>query len=123
MKRVIGLVVVGACAIAVGLVAQGCSKSDDSSNGSTPTVVAANATVLDASSSDDVTVVPGKLLFPKATHADIGSKKAGDVLVGDAGTSAGSPNKFGFLRKVVSVGDDGTNYVVTTTQGTLLDVV
>jgi hypothetical protein len=121
MKRVIGLVVVAGSALGIAL--GGCSKSDSSDQGSTPTVVAANATILDASSSDDVTVQTGKLLFPKATHADIGSKKAGDVLVGDAGVSPGSPNPFGFLRKVVSVTDDGTSYVVTTTQGTLLDVV
>ena len=121
MKRALGLLVVGASAIAIAL--GGCSKSDDSSNASTPTTIAPNATILDASSANDVTVQPGKLLFPKSTHADIGSKKAGDVLVGDAGTTPDSPNPFGFLRKVVSVTDDGSNYVVTTTQGTLLDVV
>lgn len=102
-------------------VACGSSKDDAPAGGSVK--VADGVTVLDATSADDVTVVPGKLIFPKATHADIAAKKAGDVLVGDAGTTPTSPNPWGFLRKVVSVTDDGTNVTVTTEQATLADVV
>ncbi|MGZ3420775.1 MAG: hypothetical protein ACXVEE_23060 [Polyangiales bacterium] len=85
--------------------------------------LAGNVSVMQAASVDDVAVLPGKLLFPKATHADVASKQAGDILVGEAGTSAATPNKWGFLRKVVSVSDDGTNIVVTTEQANLTDVV
>lgn len=115
------LVTAGVCAFALG----GCGKSDDI-GGAAPieTKVASNVTLIDSNASNDVTVLPGKLVFPKATHADILGKKPGDVLVGDEGTSPASPNPFGFLRKVVSVVDDGKgSIVVTTTQGTLLDVV
>ncbi len=80
-------------------------------------------TFLDSTQTDDVLVVTGSLGFPKATHADIAGKKAGDVLVGDAGKSATSPNKWGFLRKVKSVTDDGTNYVVATEPASMVDIV
>src|SRR4051812_4786487 len=103
-----------------------CSSSKDEApqqQGDGSITLAANVNVMVAANVDDVAVLPGKLLFPKAAHGDIASKQAGDILVGEAGQSASTPNKWGFLRKVVSVSDDGTNIVVTTAQATLADVV
>ncbi len=84
-------------------------------------VLAPGVTVLDETRAVDVTVLEGKLVFPKATHPEMASKKAGDVLVGDAGDPAKNP--WGFLRKVVSVAEEGDQIVVTTEQATLEDVV
>jgi len=103
-----------------------CGSSKDEAKGpagSETITLAQGVTVLEAKTVDDVTVLGDRLLFPRGTHSDIASKKAGDVLVGDAGISETTPNKWGFLRKVVSVTDDGTNYVVTTTPADLTDVV
>jgi hypothetical protein len=109
--------------ILVAFAACSSSKDDPQPTGDGSITLAGNVTVLQAANTDDVVVQTGKLVFPKATHADIASKKPGDVLVGDAGTSPSSPNKWGFLRKVVSVADDGTNITVTTEQATLADVI
>ena len=46
------------------------------------------------------------------------------MLVAEPGVSATTANPWGFLRKVVSVTDDGNgNSVVTTEQATLLDLI
>ncbi|GAC1549177.1 MAG: hypothetical protein NVS3B10_12600 [Polyangiales bacterium] len=105
-----------------------CGKGSDDPGGAPPgtgnVVVAKNVTSLDAHGADDVVVTPTKLWFPKATHADIAGKKPGDVLVAEAGTTAGTRNKYGFLRKVVSVTDDGKgNYAVATKTATFLDLL
>jgi hypothetical protein len=103
-----------------------CGSSKDEAPapvGSGGVTVAQGVTILEAKSVDDVTVQADRLVFPRATHADIASKKAGDVLVGDAGISPTTPNKWGFLRKVVSVTADGDNYVVVTERADLTDVI
>lgn len=104
-----------------------CGSSNESET-PTPTgdgtvVVAQGVTILESKSTDDVTVQADRLLFPKATHANIGGKKAGDVLVGDAGFSPTTPNKWGFLRKVKAVRAEGDNYVVDTEAAHLGDVI
>jgi hypothetical protein len=100
------------------------SKSTDPTPGDGTVKVAEGVVSLDAAHADDVTVAVGKLSFPKSTHPEIASLVAGNVLVGEAGTSPTTPNPWGFLRKVVSVSDDGAgNSVVTTTQATILDLV
>ncbi|MBI2396051.1 MAG: hypothetical protein HYV09_41190 [Deltaproteobacteria bacterium] len=86
-------------------------------------VLAEGVTLLDAQRADDVEVLPGKLVMPKATHGDLATKKAGDVLVGDAGVTATTKNRWGFLRKVVSVREEAGNLVFETTQAEIGDVV
>jgi hypothetical protein len=111
--------------LAVAALGSGACSSKDSQTGGEPTTlkVASGVISLDAAHADDVVVTVGKLAFPKASHPEIASATAGTVLVGEAGTSPTSGNKWGFLRKVVSVSDDGAgNAVVTTQQATLLDL-
>lgn len=100
------------------------SKSTDSGQGDGTTLKVASGVIsLDALHADDVGVATGKLVFPKATHPEIAVVPVGTVLVAEAGVSPTSANKWGFLRKVVSVSDDGAgNSVVTTQQATLLDL-
>ncbi len=100
------------------------NKSADPTAAAGTVTIAAGVVSLDAAHADDVTVTVGKLAFPKATHPDIASLAAGAVLVGEAGVSPATANPWGFLRKVVSVTDDGNgNSVVTTQQATILDLV
>ncbi len=105
------------------MAACGSSKDDTKPADNGGVVLAEHVLILEAKTADDVTVQGDRLLFPRATHADIASKQAGDVLVGDAGFSPNSPNQWGFLRKVVSVKEDGDNYVVLTERADLTDVV
>lgn len=108
------------------MVACGSSKEDDAqtpTGGEGTIVVAQGVTILESKSTDDVTVQAGRLLFPKANHADIASKKPGDVLVGDAGFSPATPNRWGFLRKVKTVRTEGDNIVVETEAAHLGDVI
>jgi hypothetical protein len=106
-------------------VACGSARDDETENptGENTIVLAQGVTVLDAKKTDDVTVQATRLIFPKATHADIAGKKAGDVLVGDAGFSTGTPNRWGFLRKVKAVRTEGDTIVVDTEQANLTDVI
>lgn len=86
-------------------------------------VLVDDVTTFDASSADDVTVLPDRLLMPMSTHPEIEKAKAGDILVGDRGSSPDSPNRTGFLRRIVSVDEDGDDYVVTTEMATLTEVI
>lgn len=105
------------------MAACGSSKDESKAPETGGVTLADGVVILESKSADDVTVQGDRLLFPKTAHADIASKKAGDVLVGDAGFSPNTPNKWGFLRKVVSVTEEGDNYVVKTERADLTDVV
>jgi hypothetical protein len=125
MARLRTLLALSAVSGFFAMVACGASKEEETQ---TPTgdgsiTVAQGVTILESKSTDDVVVQAGRLLFPKAAHADIGSKKPGDVLVGDAGFSPTTPNKWGFLRKVKSVTTEGDNFVVMTETAHLGDVI
>ncbi len=101
-----------------------CSSKSSTPTGAATVTLAQGVTSLTASQADDVSVSAGQLSFPAATHPDITALQAGAVIVGEAGISAGTKNPWGFLRKVVSVADDGNgNTVVTTQQATLLDLL
>lgn len=97
------------------------SSKDEPATGSVGGVVLVDGVkILDAKQANDVAVLAGKLELPKSTHD---APKVGDVLVGDAGETADSPNKFGFLRRVTAVREEGGKYVVDTEQAELGDVV
>lgn len=112
-----------ALASTIAFVACGSSRDDSQNPEQTTVVVAEGVTVLESRTTDDVTVQANRLLFPKATHADIAGKKPGDVLVGDAGFSPNTPNRWGFLRKVKAVRTEGDNIVVDTERADLTDVI
>ncbi|QSQ11366.1 GON domain-containing protein [Myxococcus landrumensis] len=62
---------------------------------------------------DDVTVTPTSLIFPKATHAEVLAWKPGRIVVAGPGAGAGK-NPLGFARRVVSLAEEGEDIVVTT---------
>jgi hypothetical protein len=96
-----------------------CSSGSGGSS-STDAVLTQSASLV--SNPDDITVTPTQLIMPASTHADMLSHKAGDLLIGDRGVE-GAVNQTGFVRKVVSVTQTGSNIVVTTTPATILDAV
>ena len=102
----------------VAAMACGSTKEDPAPAGAV--VLAPGVTVLDAKQANDVTVLPGQLVFPKGT---LSGPKVGDILVGDAGSAADSPNKWGFLRRVTAVREEAGKIVIDTTQAELTDVV
>lgn len=62
---------------------------------------------------DDVSVTPTALRFPKATHPEVLAWKPGRIIVAGPGEGAGK-NPLGFARRVVSVAEQGEDLVVTT---------
>lgn len=62
---------------------------------------------------DDVSVTPTALIFPKAAHAEVLTWKPGRLVVAGPGEGAGK-NPMGFARRVVTVAEQGEDIVVTT---------
>src|ERR1019366_4965138 len=94
-----------------------------SSGGSTPSnavVVTAQTKMLDQTAAENLVVSTDRstLTLPSAS-AVAQSVVPGDVLA--IGSTTATPG--GLLRKVVSVSQSGSNIVVSTTQGTLADVL
>lgn len=117
VSSVSGLVLAGSLAA--------CSKSSSDGGGDPGTgtvTIPKNVVVIEGKSADDVQVFADHLVFPSATHPELKSKQAGDILVGDASATSAS-NKDGYLRKVVSVKDDGTNITIVTDRAYLTDAI
>lgn len=68
-----------------------------------------------------VTVAETSLRFPSAEFPDLLPLAAGDVLIGNAADDGTLKNPSGFLRKIVSVAEEGGEIVVTTEEATLAD--
>lgn len=68
-----------------------------------------------------VTVAESSLRFPAAEFTDLLPLAAGDVLIGNAADDGTLKNPSGFLRKVVSVAEEGAEIVVTTEPASLAD--
>jgi hypothetical protein len=109
-------------AVIATLIASAACSSSSSGPAQGSATLTDNATVIDAASAADVIVMPDQLQFPAATHQDILQKVAGDILIGDEGAPA-SKNPTGFLRKIVSVSQQGDQIVVMTTAATLMEAV
>ncbi|HQP37707.1 MAG TPA: hypothetical protein PLI95_21130 [Polyangiaceae bacterium] len=123
MKRAFGTV-----ALLSSFVAVGCSDGDTPQSGTQPgvrpVVLGEKTTVVDKGSVDKVdTTQEGRLVFPKAGFESLLTRKAGDILVGDRQSKAGGKNPQGFLRKVVSVTQEGEAIVVTTQPALLTDAL
>ncbi|RJS25664.1 hypothetical protein DRW03_04045 [Corallococcus sp. H22C18031201] len=71
---------------------------------------------------DDVTVTPTELIFPKATHTEVLAWKPGRIIVAGPGAGAGK-NPMGFARRVVSVAERDTTLVVTTESPVLQEIL
>lgn len=74
---------------------------------------------------DEVVVEADRLLFPRATHPEVGTLEEGTLLVGDrqgpASVRQGNPD--GFLRRVLSVEAEGDDFVVRTEEAYVSDMV
>lgn len=68
-----------------------------------------------------ILVTDSTLVLPSADFQDILPLAAGDVLIANAADDGSQKNPSGFLRKVVSVAEQGTDIVVTTEPATLAD--
>jgi hypothetical protein len=99
-----------------------CSASP---NGAIPfdsATLAERTTVIEGDLAEQAQVYPDRLVFPSSAWGKLGGKRAGDILVGDrAESSTGNPS--GFLRKVVSVSNDGMDVTVLTEPATLDEAV
>jgi hypothetical protein len=81
--------------------------SHSSSGAQDQVILNDGVTVYSSQDAADVTVLPDRLIFPAADHADVLSKPAGAVLVGDRAPGSQN-NPRGFLRKVASVSQQGS---------------
>jgi len=117
-KRWIGSVM---CALLVA----GCAGGDggeDAGDGDGGVVVEQTVVITDV---DDVIVEADRILFPRATHADVLGRKPGEFLVGDRANAdlVAQKNPDGFLRRIVSVGEAGDYIVVETELAFISDIV
>lgn len=102
------------------LLAVACSSADQPSSSTLGASELAEGTLaFTGTAAADVTVGASTLRFPKATHGNVASVKAGQVLIGERGVDARNPE--GFLRKVVTVSEAGADLLVTTEAATLVD--
>jgi hypothetical protein len=110
-----------AFALSLPVVAVACSSANEPATGGTlnASELAEGTLAFTGAAAADVTVEGSALRFPKATHGNLAGARAGQVLIGERGVDA--RNREGFLRKVVSVTEQGSDYVVTTEQATLVD--
>ena len=95
----------------------------DRSSPSSEVILVEGVTSLDSTAADDVVVLPDRLLFPVEAHPEIAKRAAGDILVGDRGTSSTSANRTGFLRRILSVEKKDGTYEVMTEMAALTDIV
>lgn len=96
--------------------------SHSSGSGQDQVILNDGVTVYSSQDAADVTVLPDRLIFPAADHADVLNEPPGAVLVGDRAPGSQN-NPRGFLRKVASISQQGGNIVVMTSPATLLDAV
>lgn len=68
-----------------------------------------------------VLVTESTLVLPTAEFQDLLPLVAGDVLIANAADDGSLKNPNGFLRKVVSIAEDGADTVITTEPATLAD--
>lgn len=118
----LGVGLAAACAL------PGCSDdgtaADEATSGSTGDTaepageVAENVYVVGAA--DDVVVMPGRLVVPRATHPELAARVVGDILVADRGSPAGS-NPDGFIRRITRI-SGGELFEIETEQAYLTEV-
>jgi len=110
-----------ALALSLPLLAVACSSANEpASSGSLNASELAEGTMaFTGTAAADVTVTPTRLLFPRSTHPELASLRAGQVLIGERGVDG--TNAEGFLRKVVQVTENGPYFDVRTEPATLVD--
>ena len=101
------------------LFAAACAGEVAGPNGPISSELAAGTLAFTGAAAADITVETGLLRFPKSTHPALASAEVGQVLIGERGPGANNPQ--GFLRKIVSVRAEGSEYVVHTSSATLVD--
>jgi hypothetical protein len=110
------------CLVALALAAA-CSSSDDTASNDGQIVYAADKlTVFSSQEADLIKVDPDRIIVPYVGYEKLLQKQAGDIVVSDRGTPNGR-NPYGFLRKVVTVAQEGDKIVIMTAQGALTDVI
>ncbi|HGG56841.1 MAG TPA: hypothetical protein ENK31_03485, partial [Nannocystis exedens] len=74
---------------------------------------------------DDVIVEADRLIFPRATHADLLEREVGDFLVGDRarGDFITQKNPDGFLRRIVSIGATEDQIIIETELAYLSEII
>lgn len=78
-------------------------------------------TYIKAPASDLVTVLDGSLRVPAADFPELASLEAGTAIIGNPHADFAATNPIGFIRKVVSVSEDGDELVIETEAATLAD--
>ena len=108
-----------AAAACLPFVAVACSSADPAGSTVNASELAEGTFAIRGSAAADVTVSADGLRFPTATHANLAKLAPGNVLIGERGIDARNPD--GFLRKVVSVRTQNSDYVVQTSAASLVD--
>ncbi len=111
-------------ALALGALGGGCAHgvSDEGAEGESEALVAPSVVVADSSATSAAEVLEDRVRLPLAVAAPYRSLAAGSIFVGARGTVTGK-NRDGFLRRVVSVSEDGGDLVITTKPAALTDAI
>lgn len=81
----------------------------------------ATTTYVKAPDSDLVTVTETSLRVPASDFPDLATLEAGSAIIGNPHAEFAETNPVGFIRKVVSVSEDGDELVIETEAATLAD--
>jgi hypothetical protein len=92
----------------------GCSGASDEPVDDTPEAIVRPTTfVVDAQPGDDVRIEPDRLVFRREGHTDLLTRHPGDVVASGAG----------FLRRVVTIREDGDTIVLDTAPASIEDAI
>lgn len=110
--------------LALGALGAGCAQgvADGATEGESDALVASAVVVADSRATSAAEVLEDRVRLPLAVAAPYRTLATGSIFVGARGSLAGK-NPDGFLRRVLSVSEEGSVLVITTTPATLTDAI